>query len=279
MLFGTRPKRVKIEVLTPHGFCAGVKGALDKALRLADEGALVYCLHEIVHNEIVVESLRRKGFRFVEDIGEIPNGSTVLFSAHGVSPNVRKEAKARDLKVVDATCPFVMRVHKAAKAFSDAGLQVIVIGKKSHAEVRGILGEAPGAIVVASVDEARSLEAGSFVRAGVVSQTTMNAEDVAEIVSVLAGKFEIESTAEVCNATKERQDAVKAFDGDALLVLGSANSSNTRRLSEVARCKAFRAGTLDEVRQLDLSGVRHLGVTSGASTPESFFEEALRVLS
>lgn len=270
---------MKIEVLTPHGFCAGVKGALDKALRLADEGALVYCLHEIVHNEIVVESLRRKGFRFVEDIGEIPNGSTVLFSAHGVSPNVRKEAKARDLKVVDATCPFVMRVHKAAKAFSDAGLQVIVIGKKSHAEVRGILGEAPGAIVVASVDEARSLEAGSFVRAGVVSQTTMNAEDVAEIVSVLAGKFEIESTAEVCNATKERQDAVKAFDGDALLVLGSANSSNTRRLSEVARCKAFRAGTLDEVRQLDLSGVRHLGVTSGASTPESFFEEALRVLS
>ena len=268
---------MKIEVLTPHGFCAGVKGALDKALRLADEGALVYCLHEIVHNEIVVESLRRKGFRFVEDIGEIPNGSTVLFSAHGVSPNVREEAKARDLKVVDATCPFVMRVHKAAKAFSDANLHVI--GKKSHAEVKGILGEAPGAIVVASVDEARSLEAGSSVRAGVVSQTTMNADDVAEIVSVLAGKFEIESTAEVCNATKERQDAVKAFDGDALLVLGSANSSNTRRLSEVARCKAFRAGTLDEVRQLDLSGVRHLGVTSGASTPESFFEEALRVLS
>ena len=270
---------MKIEVLTPHGFCAGVKGALDKALRLADEGALVYCLHEIVHNEIVVESLRSKGFQFVEDIGEIPNGSTVLFSAHGVSPNVREEAKVRDLKVVDATCPFVMRVHKAAKAFSDANFQVIVIGKKSHAEVKGILGEAPGAIVVASVDEARSLEAGAFVRAGVVSQTTMNADDVAEIVSVLAEKFEIESTAEVCNATKERQDAVKAFAGDALLVLGSANSSNTRRLSEVARCKTFRAGTLDEVRALDLSGIRHLGVTSGASTPESFFEEALSVLS
>ena len=266
---------MKIEILTPHGFCAGVKGALDKALRLAEEGALVYCLHEIVHNEIVVESLRNRGFRFVEDIGEIPNGSTVLFSAHGVSPSVRKEAFARSLRVVDATCPFVMRVHKAAKAFSDAGLQVIVIGKKTHAEVKGILGEAPGAMVVASAEKARRLEPGAFVRAGVVSQTTMNADDVAEIVAVLAGKFEIESTAEVCNATKERQDAVKAFGGDALLVLGSANSSNTRRLAEVARCKTFRAGTLDELRALDLSGIRHLGVTSGASTPESFFEEAV----
>lgn len=269
---------MKIEVLSPHGFCAGVKGALDKALRLAEEGERVYCLHEIVHNEIVVESLRGKGFRFVEDISEISDGSTVLFSAHGVSPSVREEAHARSLRVVDATCPFVMRVHKAARAFSDAGLQVIVIGKKSHAEVKGILGEAPGAMVVASADEARLLEPGAFVRAGVVSQTTMNADDVAEIVCVLAGKFEIKSTAEVCGATKERQDAVKAFAGDALLVLGSANSSNTRRLTEVARCRTFRAGTLGEVRAIDLSGIRHLGVTSGASTPESFFEEALGVL-
>ncbi len=269
---------MKIEVLSPHGFCAGVKGALDKALRLAEEGERVYCLHEIVHNEIVVESLRGKGFHFVEDISEIPDGSTVLFSAHGVSPSVREEAHARSLRVVDATCPFVMRVHKAARAFSDAGLQVIVIGKKSHAEVKGILGEAPGAMVVASADEARLLEPGAFVRAGVVSQTTMNADDVAEIVCVLAGKFEIKSTAEVCGATKERQDAVKAFAGDALLVLGSANSSNTRRLTEVARCRTFRAGTLGEVRAIDLSGIRHLGVTSGASTPESFFEEALGVL-
>lgn len=271
---------MKLEILNPHGFCAGVKSALEKARRLAISGERVYCLHEIVHNEIVVSELKDRGFVFVEDLSEVPEGATVLFSAHGVSPAVRREAEAKGLKIEDATCPFVARVHKAAADFHADGLQVVVIGKPSHAEVKGIMGEAPDAIVISTSEDADRLtfSEGDFRKVGVVSQTTMNADDVAEIAARLSNRFEIESVAEVCNATKERQDAVKAFDGDAILVLGSANSSNTRRLSEVARCRSFRAGSIDEIKAIDFSGVDRLGITSGASTPESFFRSALEFL-
>lgn len=270
---------MKVEVIEPHGFCAGVTAAIKKAVTLAERrraagDAAVYCLHELVHNEIVVADLRRRGFVFVESIDEVPKGATVLFSAHGVSPAVRASAAERNLEVIDATCPFVMRVHKAAQEYNKKGLTVVIIGKRSHAEVKGILGEAPDAVVVASADEARALELpqGAGTRLGVVSQTTMNADDVRAIVAALAERFDVESVAEVCNATKERQDAVKAFDGDALLVLGSANSSNTRRLCEVARCRTFRAGSLEELGSIDFTGIDRLGITSGASTPESFFK-------
>lgn len=274
-------KKVKLEILKPHGFCAGVKTALEKARRLSACGERIYCLHELVHNEIVVAELRERGFVFVEDIREIPAGATVLFSAHGVSPAVRDEAGLRGLKIVDATCPFVARVHKAAAEYFKRGLQVVVIGNPAHAEVKGIIGEAPGASVVASLKEAESIGFlnGKSGKIGIVSQTTMNADDVAEIVEVLSMRFEVESVAEVCNATKERQDAVKSFDGDALLVLGSVSSSNTRRLCEVAGCEAYRAGSVDEVCAIDFSAVERLGVTSGASTPESFFGEAVKILS
>ena len=203
-----------------------------------------------------------------------------MFSAHGVSPAVRREAEARGLKIEDATCPFVARVHRAAADFHADGLQVVIIGKPSHAEVKGILGEAPDAIVISSLEDADSLTFpdGDCRKIGVVSQTTMNTDDVAEIVVRLSKRFEIESVAEVCNATKERQDAVKAFDGDAILVLGSSNSSNTRRLCDVARCRSFRAGNIGELKALDLGGIGRLGVTSGASTPESFFGTALEFL-
>ena len=271
---------MKLEILNPHGFCAGVKSALEKARRLAISGERVYCLHEIVHNEIVVSELKDRGFVFVEDLSEVPEGATVLFSAHGVSPAVRREAEAKGLKIEDATCPFVARVHKAAADFHTDGLQVVVIGKTSHAEVKGIMGEAPDAIVISTPEDADRLTFpdGDFRKVGVVSQTTMNADDVAEIAARLSNRFEIESVAEVCYETKERQDVVKAFDGDAILVLGSANSSNTRRLSEVARCRSFRAGSIDEIKAIDFSGVDRLGITGGASTPESFFRSALEFL-
>ncbi len=282
---------MNLRILEPHGFCAGVTGALRKALALADEEAglagrsvpagprPLYCLHELVHNELVAADLARRGFAFVETLDEVPDGATVLFSAHGVSPAVRARAAARNLTVVDATCPFVARVHRAAADFAARGLPVVVIGHPGHAEVAGILGEAPDASVVRTADDARAFVppvAGTAL--GVVSQTTMNADDVAGIVGVLRARFTVETMAEVCRATKERQDAVKAFDGDALLVLGSAHSSNTRRLCEVARCRTFRAGTLDEVKRLDFSGVGTLGVTSGASTPEDYFEKVLYYL-
>jgi len=272
-----------ISVIEPHGFCAGVTAALKKALSLAvacrnDSSTSLYCLHELVHNEIVVAELRKRGFAFVDSLAEVPDGATVLFSAHGVAPQIREAAKARGICVVDATCPFVERVHKAAREFAAKGLRVVVIGHPGHIEVKGIVGEVGEAVVISNVASAREFcaaTADTDASLGVVSQTTMNADEVADIVAALKKRFKVETTAEVCNATKLRQDAVKAFGGDAVLVLGSASSSNTARLCECAPCRAFRAGTMDEVKLLDLSGVTHLGVTSGASTPEEFLKAAV----
>ena len=290
-----------VEVLEPHGFCAGVTNALRKALSLVQssfspdhsdtrpfahsvirlfDNSLppVYCLHELVHNELVVADLKARGMVFVESLDEVPEGATVLFSAHGVSPAVRRQAEARRLKVVDATCPFVARVHKAARDFAARGLPVVILGHPSHAEVKGIMGEVPDPIVVPDLEAASQSLPVASGRIGVVSQTTFNADDVVEMIARLRRNHEVETMAEVCHATKERQDAVKAFDGDALLVLGSVQSSNTKRLCEVARCRTFRAGTMAEVKALDLSGIGRLGVTSGASTPEGFFTEAVSYL-
>ena len=257
---------MRVEVITPHGMCGGVNAAIAKALKLRD----VYCLHELVHNEIVVGELRDLGFKFVERIEDVPEGETVVFSAHGVSPAVREIAKQRKLQVVDTTCPFVAKVHRAAKAFSDRGLPVVILGDPKHVEVQGIAGEIEGR---------GKREEGK--RIGVVSQTTMNADEVERQVAELRKKYDVETMAEVCNATKERQDAVKRFDGDAVLVLGSRTSSNSKRLAEVAAAngaKAFMAGTMDELKAIDFSGVERLGVTSGASTPERFFMEAVKFL-
>ena len=280
-----------ISVIEPHGFCAGVTAALKKALSLAatrrndsnpqalkPSDPFLCCLHELVHNEIVVEELKKRGFAFVESLAEVPDGATVLFSAHGVAPQIREAAKARGIRVVDATCPFVERVHKAAREFAARGLRIVVIGHPGHIEVKGIVGEVEEAVVISNVASAKEFcteTADTDTCLGVVSQTTMNADEVADIVVVLKTRFKVETTAEVCNATKLRQDAVKAFVGDAVLVLGSASSSNTARLCECAPCRAFRAGTMDEVKALDLSGVTHLGVTSGASTPEEFLRAAV----
>lgn len=269
---------MRIVAIEPHGFCAGVTAALRKALSLLDRRSprTVYCLHELVHNEIVVGDLKRRGMVFVESLDEVPVGATVLFSAHGVSPAVRTRAAERKLEVVDATCPFVEKVHRAARDFAARGLRVVVIGNPDHAEVKGITGEVSDATVLSS---ASTFDLDPTTPLGVVSQTTMNADEVAVLVERLRRDYEVETMAEVCNATKVRQDAVKAFAGDALLVLGSVNSSNTRRLCEVAKCaKVFRAGTLDEVKSVDFSGVSVLGVTSGASTPESFFAEVTEYL-
>ncbi len=260
---------MEIEVLAPHGFCAGVKGALERSS--LQRGA--YCLHDIVHNDMVIAELRGRGMKFVESLADVPDGATVVFPAHGVGPAVREEARRRGLRVIDATCPFVAKVHRAARQYALAGLAVVVVGHRGHAEVDGIVGEVE-AVEGAEVYVYPDLPP-PRTRIGVVSQTTMNADEVAEIVKRLGADYEVETAAKVCNATKERQDAVKAFDGDALVVLGDANSSNTRRLAEVARCRAYRVGSLDELAAIDLSGVGRLGVTAGASTPETFLEQAL----
>ncbi|MBP5790718.1 MAG: 4-hydroxy-3-methylbut-2-enyl diphosphate reductase [Kiritimatiellae bacterium] len=272
---------MNVEILSPHGFCAGVVAALKKAF--AVKGRKIYGLHELVHNEIVAERLVARGFVFVETLDEVPDGATVLFSAHGTSPAVRSEAARRNLDVIDATCPFVAKVHKAVRDFAERGLEIVVIGHADHAEVKGIVGEAPaGKVRTATADTldaiAEELASRGVESIAVVSQTTMNSDEVAAMVARLKERFNVNTTAEVCHATKERQDAVKAFDGDAILVLGSARSSNTNRLCEVARVKAFRAGTMDEVRRIDFSGIRRLGVTGGASTPEDFLDEVVLYL-
>lgn len=270
--------------LEPHGMCAGVNAAIAKALKLRG----VYCLHALVHNEIVINELKELGFVFVERLEEVPEGATVVFSAHGVAPSVRERARQRRLKIVDTTCPFVAKVHKAARAFAERGLPVVILGDKNHAEAQGVAGEveAVGGRVVWP-DEIETLAPGEKI--GVVSQTTMNADDVARRVEALRARFpELETTAEVCRATKERQDAVRSFCTEAaeggetgVLVLGSTTSSNSKRLAEVARengAKAFLAASLDEVKRLDLTGIRRLGLTSGASTPERLFMETMKLL-
>ena len=251
--------------------CAGVNAAIRKALALDH----VYCLHELVHNEIVIGELKELGYKFVESIEEVPDGETVVFSAHGVSPAVRERAAEKKLKVVDTTCPFVAKVHKAARDFAARGLTVKVLGDPKHIEVQGILGE-----VKSKSEKVKSADC-----IGVVAQTTMNADEVERQVAELKKHYRVETMAEVCRATKERQDAVKEYcrRGKAVLVLGSAKSSNTKRLAEVAEeagAKAFTAGSLAEVEALRprLEKFNEIGITSGASTPERFFMEAVRTL-
>lgn len=276
---------MKIEVIEPHGLCAGVNAAIAKALRLRN----VYCLHELVHNEIVVDELKDLGYRFVDRIEDVPDGETVVFSAHGVAPRVREYAAAHGMKVVDTTCPFVDKVHRAARGFAKKGLPVVVIGDQNHVEVKGILGEIPDGMSLSAEKMLSRASRGARPRVGVVAQTTMNADDVARQVDALRARCDVETSAEVCRATKERQDAVRDFcvRGAAsgrkygVMVLGSRMSANSKRLAEVAAeggAAAFMAGTMDELRAVDLAGVEVLGVTSGASTPERFFVEAVRYL-
>lgn len=274
---------MKVEVLEPHGFCMGVRAAVEKASRTLSlsSGKAVYCLHELVHNEQVVADLKARGMRFVESLDDVPDGATVLFSAHGVAPAVRDEAQRRGLAVVDATCPFVGRAHRAVREFAARGVPVVVVGRPEHAEVRGVMGECADARVVSMPDDVVALP---FPEGpvGVVCQTTLSHDTVYAVLDALHARYprlETPAAADVCTATRDRQRAVAEFvrgGGDGVLVLGSAGSSNTNRLVEVARAAGAsfvaRAGTLDEVRALDFAGVRRLGITSGASTPEDLLQ-------
>ena len=282
---------MKVEVIEPHGFCTGVKAAVEKAFRtlsLSGERT-VYCLHELVHNGLVVSDLKLRGMRFVDSLDGVPDGATVLFSAHGVAPAVRDEAHCRGLSVIDATCPFVARAHSTARNFAARGVPVVVVGHAEHAEVRGIVGEVSECGVVASAEEVAALPYPESSPLGVLCQTTMSSGTVRAVLDALKARYphlETPPAADICMATRDRQRAVEAFvrrGGDGVLVLGSAGSSNTNRLVEVARAAgaafAARAGTLEEVRALDFVGVGRLGVTAGASTPENFLERAVEELS
>ena len=267
----------------------GVRAAVEKASRTLSlsSGKAVYCLHELVHNEQVVADLKARGLRFVESLDEVPDGATVLFSAHGVALAVRAEAQRRELAVVDATCPFVARAHRAVRDFAARGVPVVVVGRPEHAEVRGVMGACDGARVVSTPEEVAALPFPDGP-VGVVCQTTLSSGTVRTVLDALRARYphlETPPAADVCTATRDRQRAVADFvrgGGDGVLVLGNIGSSNTNRLVEVARASgaafAARAGTLEEIRTLDFAGVRRLGVTAGASTPEDFFRCAVAAL-
>ncbi|HKV24887.1 MAG TPA: 4-hydroxy-3-methylbut-2-enyl diphosphate reductase [Candidatus Acidoferrum sp.] len=267
----------------PRGFCAGVVRAVDIVeLALEAYGAPVYVHHEIVHNTYVVEQLRRRGAIFVESISDVPHGAVLVFSAHGVPPAVRQEAKDRALKVIDATCPLVTKVHMEAVKFAREKRTIILIGHRDHQEIVGTSGEAPDStIVVDSVAAVDALEVEDPEKLSFLTQTTLSLYDTQEIVARLRQRFPAikgPASDDICYATQNRQEAVEqvAKDVDLILVVGSPNSSNSNRLVEVAQRSGVKAKLIDSAADIDnqwLEGVGRVGLTAGASAPEVLVEQ------
>jgi 4-hydroxy-3-methylbut-2-en-1-yl diphosphate reductase len=279
---------MKILLSRPRGFCAGVDRAIDVVeMALGMFPSPVYVRKEIVHNKHVIDSLAEKGAVFVEELNEVPNGSLVIFSAHGVSPAVRTEAAARSLKVIDATCPLVTKVHMEAIRFAQEGRSIILVGHAGHDEVIGTMGEVPGQIqLVGTVEEAERVEVRDPERVAVTTQTTLGVDDANVIIKVLRRRFpklSMPSSDDICYATQNRQTAVKqiAERAEVVLVIGSANSSNSRRLREVAESSGAHAYLIDDASEIDpawLQGVRAVGITAGASAPEHLVQEVIQYL-
>src|SRR5690348_7108008 len=262
----------------PRGFCAGVDRAIAIVERaLALHGAPIYVRHEIVHNKFVVEDLRAKGAVFVEELDEVPSGATVIFSAHGVSLDVRREAEARGLKVFDATCPLVTKVHVEVAKMREAGREIVMIGHAGHPEAEGTMGQSEdGMYLVESEEDVARLQVRDPARLAYVTQTTLSMDDAARIVAALRARFPAivgPKKDDICYATQNRQDAVKfmAPQCDVVIVVGSPNISNSNRLREVARNlgpEAYLVDTVEELKPEWIAGKRTVGVTAGASAPE-----------
>lgn len=278
-----KPKRLLLA--KPRGFCAGVERAID-VVNMALElfGSPVYVRKEIVHNKHVIESLAAQGAIFVEELAEVPEGAVVIFSAHGISPDVRAEAVAKRLKVIDATCPLVTKVHLEVIRYAQEGRSIILVGHSGHDEVIGTTGEAPGRIqLVGSVEEAEAVQVLDPNLVAVTTQTTLGVDDTQGIIEVLKRRFPklvTPSSGDICYATQNRQTAVKqlAKEADLVLVLGSDNSSNSRRLREVAEDTGARAYLIDDVTEIDpawLEGVESIAITAGASAPEYLVQEVV----
>jgi 4-hydroxy-3-methylbut-2-enyl diphosphate reductase len=273
---------LNLVLASPRGFCAGVDRAItivEKALEMY--GAPIYVQHEIVHNKHVVQRLRNEGAVFVENIDEIPEGSHAIFSAHGVSPEVRKRAEKRKLQVLDATCPLVTKVHREAQRYAQKDHTIILIGHHNHVEVKGTIGEAPEhTFVVGTVEEVSDLKIPDEKKVGYITQTTLSLDDTAEIITALKERFpEIKGPAkdDICYATQNRQNAVKALskEVDLVLVVGAQNSSNSVRLLEVAETTGVKARRIESAAELDpewLEEVRNVGITAGASAPEDIVQ-------
>jgi len=278
----------KLLLSKPRGFCAGVERAIDtveKALKLW--GAPIYVKHEIVHNRYVVDGLKAKGAIFIEEIDEVPVGQRLIYSAHGVSPQVREEAKKRELIEIDATCGLVTRVHSAVKRFAAMGCKIILIGHKNHVEVIGTAGEAPDVTtIVESVEDVMALKYSDDEKLFYITQTTLSIDDVKEITEELIKKYPKIQTlpsSSICYATTNRQLALREITDltDLVLVVGDPQSSNSNRLKEVASKRgipAYLINNQDEIDPLWLEGVNTIGLTAGASTPEGIVQKCIEKL-
>jgi 4-hydroxy-3-methylbut-2-enyl diphosphate reductase len=274
-----------IILANPRGFCAGVDRAIAIVERaLEQHGAPIYVRHEVVHNKFVVDDLKWKGAIFVDELDEVPAGATVVFSAHGVSQGVRAEASARGLNVFDATCPLVTKVHVEVAKMREQGREIIMIGHAGHPEVDGTMGQAVGGIyLVESVEDVEFLVVRNPAMLAYVTQTTLSMDDAAEVVVALKARFPQivgPKKDDICYATQNRQDAVKAMvpKVDVVIVVGSPNSSNSNRLREVAANRgvpAYMIDRADELRTEWVAGKRRVGVTAGASAPEVLVKDVV----
>jgi 4-hydroxy-3-methylbut-2-enyl diphosphate reductase len=273
----------RVILASPRGYCAGVERAVDTVERaLQVYGEPVYVRKQIVHNSHVVRELSQRGAIFVDSVEDVPEGATLVFSAHGVAPAVREASAARSLTTIDATCPLVTKVHTQARRYADAGYTIVLIGHAGHEEVEGTTGEAPQAIVlVESVADAEAVVLQPTRRLAYITQTTLSVDETREIVDVLRRRFphiEGPEKEDICYATSNRQWAVKELLGEVglLLVIGSHNSSNSNRLVEVAQAAGVPAYLIDDAEEIDDSwfeGIDIVGVTSGASAPERLVQD------
>ena len=281
---------MEVVLANPRGFCAGVDRAIEIVERALDIfGSPIYVRHEVVHNKFVVDGLRERGAVFVDELNEVPDGNTVIFSAHGVSQAVRQEAAARDLRVFDATCPLVTKVHLEVSRHCKAGDEVILIGHKGHPEVEGTMGQyqcddpGTGIYLVETPDDVKNLTVNNPAALSFVTQTTLSMDDTETVIDALREKFPAikgPKKDDICYATQNRQDAVKRLsqDCEVVLVVGSPNSSNSNRLREIAE-KEGRKGYLidgpEDMKQAWFDGVSKVGVTAGASAPEILVESVI----
>jgi 4-hydroxy-3-methylbut-2-enyl diphosphate reductase len=282
-----RPRRTLL-LAAPRASCAGVQRAVETVeMALARFGPPVYVRHQIVHNVHVVSELERRGAVFVDELEEVPMGAKLVFSAHGVSPEVRAAAARRRLRVIDATCPLVSKVHAEARRFAAAGYTIVLIGHEGHEEVVGTVGEAPTATrVIGERTEVDSVEVGDPQRVAVLTQTTLAVDDTRETIGALRARFPSLSappTSDICYATQNRQDAVRALAAECelVLVIGSENSSNAQRLVDVALRHGTVARLVEDESGIDpewLTGADTIGITAGASTPESLVQRVVAAI-
>lgn len=279
---------MQVLLANPRGFCAGVDRAIEIVERALDLfGAPIYVRHEVVHNRFVVDTLKEKGAVFVDELDEVPDGATVIFSAHGVSIEVREEADRRGLKVFDATCPLVTKVHMEVVRYRKNDMEVILIGHQGHPEVEGTLGQVrDGMYLVESVEDVQKLQIKDGDRLTFVTQTTLSMDDTEDVIDALRQRFpgiKGPKKDDICYATQNRQNAVKAIADrcDLMLVVGSKNSSNSNRLCEVAKVHGARSYLINGPEDMDkawLEGVNIIGLTAGASAPELLVQQVLQQL-